>query len=129
MASGKVGLHLLSREQLHVSFGFCLASGRVQDKFSALAVRDNGGGPPLFAECLALLDCRVVDWWDVGDRIFFAVEPFAGLNYGPGEPATEADLLAAATPDQLRLLRLNMEDDLRIQRPLREGWRASIARR
>jgi flavin reductase (DIM6/NTAB) family NADH-FMN oxidoreductase RutF len=125
-ASKAFGLHLVGENSVEKAFKFCLSSGRVENKFSGLACDTGETGSPLLRDCLGWLDCRVIDSWDVGDRVFFIAEPVAARNIVVGRPATEADLIAAANPLQRAQLIANREADVRIQRPLRAAWRGQI---
>ncbi len=130
MASGAVALHLVDAENISNYMQFCLSSGGVEDKFSSHNVKIGKTGSPLLVGSLASLDCQVVDAWDTGDRIFFIVEPIEATNSDrPSRPATEADLLTAAKPEQRDRLRASLQNDLIAQRPLRAAWRARLAGR
>jgi flavin reductase (DIM6/NTAB) family NADH-FMN oxidoreductase RutF len=122
-ASGAFGLHLLRTDQLDVAWKFALNSGRSTDKFAGIEHRTQASGAPILTDCLAWLDCRVVDCLDAGDRLFFLAEVLAGDSSAEGQPLTEGNLVKSATPEQLATLRTGRDSDLAIQRPLRAAWR------
>lgn len=122
LAGGGFGLHLIGMDQLALAWRFALSSGRTGDKLAGCWWCPGASGAPLLAECLAWLDCRVIDRWDIGDRLFFLAQVLAGKRIAAGRPLTDADLLQAATPEQLAALSAGREADLDIQRPLREAW-------
>lgn len=129
-ANRAFGLHLVSDQELELIWKFCLHSGDVYDKFAGVPYRVGATGSPLLLNSLASLDCRVLDYWDLGDRLFFVAEPIEAQQLtAAGEPLTESALLAAATPEQRRLLGECMRADIALQRPLRQAWRNRLAAR
>lgn len=122
LAGSAFGLHLISIDHIALAWRFALASGRGGDKLAGCWWRPGASGAPLLAECLAWLDCRVIDRWDIGDRLFFLAEVLAGGRVAVGRPLTESDLLQAAAPEQHAALRAGREADLAVQRPLRQAW-------
>jgi flavin reductase (DIM6/NTAB) family NADH-FMN oxidoreductase RutF len=127
LASRAFGLHLVGAQHLEIIWKFCLHSGDVYDKFAGVSYRVGDTGSPLLTDCLAAVDCRVVDLWDVGDRLFFVAEPVGAQQPDiGGAPLSESDLLATASPEQRAALIERMSQDVVIQRPLRKAWRDGI---
>lgn len=120
---GRFAVHLIAPEQIELAWRFTLGSGRDRDKFAGLSLRDGDFGAPILADCLAWLDCRVVDRYQAADRTLFWGEVLAGGVVGSGPPLCEQELFNAATDEQKQALRQDMEQDIAIQRPWIQGWK------
>ncbi len=127
-AGGGFGLHLLRSNQLAVAWQFGLGSGRDRDKLAALPHRSELGGSPILQECLAWMDCRVVGTFDTGDRVYYWADVLAAAAEASDEaPLSEQELLAAATPEQLEMLKAHRQTDVAIQRHAAAAWRKKIS--
>jgi flavin reductase (DIM6/NTAB) family NADH-FMN oxidoreductase RutF len=127
-ASKAFCLHLFDSDQLELAWKFGLSSGRSTDKFAGLRTMTAVTGAPLIADCLAWLDCRVLDVYDGGDRMYYWGEVVAGRRELSGQPATEADLMSVASREQKAVLQTNMISDRNLHRPLRASWRRRLGR-
>jgi flavin reductase (DIM6/NTAB) family NADH-FMN oxidoreductase RutF len=85
-------------------------------------------GSPVLDNCLAWLDCRVLDEYTVGERCYYWAEVVA--SRGPAStdsgrpcPLRTHQLFAQASAEQLGLLRDGMLADIEAQRPLIQQWR------
>jgi len=74
--------------------------------------------------CLAWFDCRVFARHDAGDRLFFWADVVAAERRGTGNPLREQAFIRSLTDEQRKVLALQRELDLKIQRPLADAWRA-----
>jgi flavin reductase (DIM6/NTAB) family NADH-FMN oxidoreductase RutF len=126
--SGCFAAHLISPDQIDLAWRFGLESGRNKDKFQGLSIQTAETGSPILAESLSWLDCRVFYRLDAGDRIFYWADVVGASKVGHAAPLREHELFARATPDQLSLLKANLEADLAIQRPLLDLWRNRAAK-
>jgi flavin reductase (DIM6/NTAB) family NADH-FMN oxidoreductase RutF len=125
-ARGAFAVHLLEPRQTAVALAFALGTGRERDKLADVAHAVGETGSPLLADCLACLECHVIDRHDVGDRVFFLADVIAGERRGEGPPLTEQQLLTAATADERARLKDDWRADIELQRPLRKDWRAGL---
>jgi flavin reductase (DIM6/NTAB) family NADH-FMN oxidoreductase RutF len=127
--SGMLAAHLISAEQIGHVWNFALGSGRDRDKLAGTKWRTGETGSPILTDCLAWLEGRVFDRYDGGDRIYYWADVIAGGRAKEGEPLTEQELFHAATDGQRQALREAMLDDVAVQRPIYQQWRAELARR
>lgn len=121
--SGGLGLHLCRADQAALALSFALGSGRERDKLAGLNVDPGTAGAPLLADCLARLDCRTFARYETGDRTYYWADILQGEQFGGETPLREQGLLAAATPEQKRLLLQNRRDDAALLAPGHESWR------
>lgn len=124
-ASQAFALHLPRSNQAATALSFAIGSGRARDKLADIASTPSPQtGNPLLADCLAWLDCRVIDRWDIGDRLIFLADVVAGQRLGDGEPLCERELIAAASDEQRGQLSRDMAGDIEQLRRLADLWRA-----
>lgn len=71
VGSGSLAITLLSDTQLDLLDPLGLQSGRDHDKLRAIAVETTASGDPWFPGGVAMLDCRVIDSFDLGEAIAF----------------------------------------------------------
>ena len=100
-ASGVFGLHLLRADQWDVVRALGIRSGREGDKLGSLAMRVGETGCPLLTDCLAALECRVVNTMDAGAATFFLGDVVSASS-GPEGPVMTADYFRANLPADLR---------------------------
>ncbi len=100
-SSGVFGLHLLRTDQLDVVRALGIRSGREGDKFSTLGLRTGETGCPLLTDCLAALECRVVNAMDAGAATFFLGDVVNAVSAREGDVLT-ADYFRANLPPDLR---------------------------
>lgn len=124
-ASGAMAVHLLRPEQLATAFNFALGSGRQRDKLADVACSLGASGSPLLDDCLAWFDCRIVERWDIGDRLIYLADVVAGARQSDASPLRQQQLLAAATAEQKAQLSRDMDGDIKQLRPLAQQWRES----
>ena len=70
------------QQQLAVHFG--KQSGREVEKFLKVPHFTEKTGAPILQDCLAYLDCRVIDQMDSGDHTIFLGEVLSGRVLAPG---------------------------------------------
>ncbi len=100
-ASGVFGLHLLRADQWDVVRALGIRSGREGDKLGGLTTRTGETGCPLLTDCLAALECRVVNTMDAGAATFFLGDVVSAAS-GPEGPVMTADHFRANLPADLR---------------------------
>lgn len=100
-SSGVFGLHLLRTDQFDVVRALGIRSGREGDKFSNLELRTGESGCPLLTDCLAALECRVVNAMDAGAATFFLGDVVSAVSAGEGDVMT-ADFFRKNLPPDLR---------------------------
>ncbi len=122
--SGVFAAHLLAEEQHALAWNFAHGSGRDRDKWAGLVPRRAVTGAPLLPDCLAWLDCRVLDRYPAGDRCYFWAEVCAGEQVREGRPLGASAFFAAASAEQRVTLRASLAADLQVQTPLRDVWLA-----
>ena len=72
--SGVFAVHVLRKDQVDLARHFGKQSGREMDKFDRVQSRLGKTGAPILADCLAYMDCRVVNSADSGDHTIFIGE-------------------------------------------------------
>jgi flavin reductase (DIM6/NTAB) family NADH-FMN oxidoreductase RutF len=116
--------HLLAESQAELAWNFAKDSGHERDKLAGLATLESASGCPILEHCLAWFDCRVFARHDAGDRLFFWADVVAAERRGTGNPLREQAFIRSLTDEQRKVLALQRELDLKIQRPLADAWRA-----
>ncbi len=114
--------HLITAEQMEIIWRFGLSSGRDHDKLAGLSLRQDVPGAPVLCDCLAWILCDVVAHYDAGDRMYYFAQVFDGGRNGGAEPIRQRDLIARATPEQLRAMQTAQLADVAVLRPLHEAW-------
>jgi len=127
--SGRVGLHLVTRQQIDHVWRFAVGSGRDRDKLEGLELLPSELGVPLLADGLAWFECRVIHEYESGDRIFFWTDVVRGGKQSAGSPLLEREVFELATPDQMRALNADLLADIALQRPLVDAWRHTHVKR
>ena len=84
--SGIFAMHVLKSDQVGLARHFGKQSGREVDKFSQVPYRSGKTGSPILANCLAYLDCRVVNSAESGDHTIFVGEVQEADFVSRGEP-------------------------------------------
>jgi flavin reductase (DIM6/NTAB) family NADH-FMN oxidoreductase RutF len=84
--SGALALNFLRPDQCLLIKTFGLASGRGEDKLSAVAYRTGITGSPILENCWGYLDCRVINAMDGGDMTCFLAEVVDGETLEESEP-------------------------------------------
>ncbi len=101
-SSGVFGLHLLRTDQFDVVRALGISSGRDGDKLAKLSTRTGDTGWPLLPDCLAALECRVVNAMDAGAATFFLGDVLSAVAGEPADVLT-ADYFRSHLPADLRL--------------------------
>ncbi len=122
---GAFGLHLIAREQIDLAWRFALGSGRDRDKLAGVDQSPQMTGTPILAECLAWLDCQVIDRHEAADRMLFWGRVLGGGVRRAGTPLRERELLASASAEQSQALKRDLQSDIELQRPLITAWKAN----
>jgi flavin reductase (DIM6/NTAB) family NADH-FMN oxidoreductase RutF len=86
--SEAIALHLIGRDQLDVLSLFAEETGDTVDKFSRCDWHAGVTGSPVLAECIAWIEARIIDRWDVGDHQALLVQPVTGGSEEIGDVAT-----------------------------------------
>jgi flavin reductase (DIM6/NTAB) family NADH-FMN oxidoreductase RutF len=126
-ASGSFAAHLLRTDQVELAWNFAGSSGRSRDKFGGLATAGSDTGPPILADCLAWLECRVLHRYDTGDRLFYWADVILSAQHGPGPALREEAFIRGLSDEQRRQLAANRDADIGAQRPWHESWRRQLA--
>jgi flavin reductase (DIM6/NTAB) family NADH-FMN oxidoreductase RutF len=77
-------INYLTEGQQHLAIHFGKQSGRNVDKFEKVPYFIDKTGAPILKECLAYLDCKVIDELDSGDHTIFLGEILSGKVIGQG---------------------------------------------
>jgi flavin reductase (DIM6/NTAB) family NADH-FMN oxidoreductase RutF len=93
LESGTFALSVLRDDQVDVATHFADTSGEYHDKLQGIPYGLTPGGSPFLLDCLAYLDCRVIDRARAGDHTVVVGEVTASdtldesypLIYDPGE--------------------------------------------
>ena len=101
--SGCFAVNFLRADQVDLSDLFAGRVVEAADRFASVAYRSEVSGAPIFEECLAWFDCRVVAAHVVGDHTLFVGEILAG------EVVSQAAPLIYHNGDYRRLLVDEME--------------------
>jgi flavin reductase (DIM6/NTAB) family NADH-FMN oxidoreductase RutF len=120
--SGAFGLHLLGEDHVDRVWRFGLRSGRAEDKLAGLKL-ESQPGPPLLADALAWLSCRVETALDTGDRTIFLGEVADGRVLSSASPLTVKHLLALAPAEKLHELKESLERDAKVDAAAIAKWR------
>lgn len=127
-ASGAFGAHLLHADQIPLAWRFAAASSRAADKFDGLEVRTGTTGSPLIANCLAWLEGRVFERFEMGDRIYYWADVVACEYFGSPENGltalTDRTLFANLSASQRTTLIEQLGQDVALQAPRQAAWRA-----
>lgn len=86
LESATFSLSVLRDDQLDVATHFAASSGEYHDKLRYIPYGKSPGGSPVLLDCLAYLDCRVLDTARAGAHTVFIGEVTAGESYGPDYP-------------------------------------------
>jgi flavin reductase (DIM6/NTAB) family NADH-FMN oxidoreductase RutF len=128
-ASRAFAAHLLRPDQVELAWNFSKDSGRNRDKLAGLPV-SGSTGPPVLADCLAWLDCRVFARYDAGDRLFYWADVVAagpaksaGTKSATDLPLRERAFIRGLNDEQRRRLAQDRAADILAQRPLLDPWR------
>lgn len=95
-------VHYLREGQQKLAIHFGKQSGREVDKFLKVPYFTEKTGAPILKDCLAYLDCRVIDQMESGDHTIFLGEVLAGRVIAPGRGLQfelKDYLNASASPD------------------------------
>ena len=84
--SGTFSLSVLREDQVNVATHFAETSGEYHDKLRGIPYDLAPSGAPVLLDCLAYLDCRVLDTARVGDHTVFIGEVTTGEAYGRDYP-------------------------------------------
>ena len=79
--SATFSLSVLREDQVAVAAHFAETSGEYHDKLHGIPYGQSPGGSPVLLDCLAYLDCRVLDSALAGDHTVFIGEVTAGESY------------------------------------------------
>jgi flavin reductase (DIM6/NTAB) family NADH-FMN oxidoreductase RutF len=121
--SGSFGLHLLAEQQLDWVWRFGLVSGRDQDKLAGMKLEARTG-PPLLAEAVAWLDCRVEASLDTGDRTVFLAEVLEGRLLSSAPALTVQRMLQLAPAEKLQELKHSVTRDATADSAAIQMWRS-----
>ena len=121
--SGAFALHLLDESQLDWVWRFGLRSGREADKFAGLTVVAGATGSPLLAEAAAVLECRVEDCFDTGDRSVYLAAVVDGRAHEELSPLRMSRLMALAPLEYRQQLKSQLTRDCTRDADLIETWR------
>ncbi len=95
-------VNYLRQGQQNLAIHFGKQSGREVDKFRKVGHFMEKTGAPILTDCLAYLDCRIINQMDSGDHTIFLGEVLSGKIISPGR-GLQFDLQdylnASASPD------------------------------
>ena len=84
--SSTFALSVLRDDQVDVATHFAETSGEYHDKLHGIPYGQSPNGSPILLDCLAYLDCRVLDTARAGDHTVFIGEVIAGESYRSDYP-------------------------------------------
>lgn len=79
--SGTFSLSVLREDQVDAATHFAETSGEYHDKLRGVPYGLSPSGSPVLLDCLAYLDCRVLDTARAGDHTVFVAEVTAAESY------------------------------------------------
>ena len=79
-------VNVLGKNHIEIGRHFGLQSGRKADKFKDIEYETRQTGAPILKECIAYLDCNVVNECDAGDHTIFVGEVVDGEVLSDEEP-------------------------------------------
>ncbi len=86
LESATFSLSILRDDQVDVATHFAETSSEYHDKLHGIPYGQSPNGSPILLDCLAYLDCRVLDAARAGGHTVFIGEVTAGESYGPSYP-------------------------------------------
>jgi flavin reductase (DIM6/NTAB) family NADH-FMN oxidoreductase RutF len=86
LESATFSLSILRDDQVDVATYFAETSGEYHDKLHGVPYGQSPNGSPVLLDCLAYLDCTVLDTARAGDHTVFIGEVTASESYGPSYP-------------------------------------------
>ncbi len=86
LESATFSLSILRDDQVNVATHFAETSGEYHEKLHGIPYGLSPGGSPVLLDCLAYLDCKVLDTARAGDHTVFIGEVTASESYGPDYP-------------------------------------------
>jgi flavin reductase (DIM6/NTAB) family NADH-FMN oxidoreductase RutF len=86
LESATFSLSILRDDQVDVATYFAETSGEYHDKLHGVPYGQSPNGSPILLDCLAYLDCKVLDTARAGDHTVFIGEVTASESYGPSYP-------------------------------------------
>ena len=86
LESATFSLSVLRDDQVDVATRFAETSGEYHDKLHGIPYGQSPNGSPILLDCLAYLDCRVLNTARAGDHTVFIGEVTAGESYGSSDP-------------------------------------------
>ncbi len=86
LESTTFALSVLREDQVDVATHFSEVSSEYQDKFLGVPYGLTPGGSPHLFDCIAYLDCKVLDTARAGDHTLIIGEVTAGESLGSGHP-------------------------------------------
>jgi len=86
LESSAFSLSVLREAQVEVATHFAETSGEYHEKLWGIPYDQTPGGSPFPLDCLAYLDCRVIDTVRAGDHTVFVGEVTAGETIEPSSP-------------------------------------------
>lgn len=86
LESGTFALSILREDQVDVATHFGETSGEYYDKFQGVPYGVTPGGSPFLLDCLAYLDCRLLDTAHAGDHTLIIGEVISGDTLGVSYP-------------------------------------------
>ena len=86
LESATFSLSVLREDQVDLATHFAETSGEYHDKLQGIPYGLSPSGSPVLLDCLAYLDCKVLDTARAGDYTVFIGEVIAGESYGPDYP-------------------------------------------
>ena len=92
VAKGSFSVCLLAQDQSDLIPRLGFVSGRDEDKMAGLDVGVTPGGNPIVKDCLAWLECQVIDTSDFGDATCFLAAVTAMERLRAGEPMSWAGI-------------------------------------
>lgn len=86
LESATFSLSILRDDQVDVATHFGETSGEYHDKLHGVPYGQSPNGSPVLLDCMAYLDCKVLDTARAGDHTVFIGEVMAGESYGQSYP-------------------------------------------
>jgi len=77
--SGIFSVNILSESQKDIAKHFGFKSGRNVNKFDNIQYEISSTGAPILKDCLAYLDCKVVNLFNVASRVLFIGEVLSAV--------------------------------------------------